>query len=121
MTCHVARRIGEFGRRLRRERREAYHALATTDAELVSCERERAGDFLDDAATDTACRLLASLEERDRRVLAEIDAAEARLSTGAYGVCETCARPISLARLRVLPTARLCVACESAAERPLVS
>jgi RNA polymerase-binding protein DksA len=117
MTCHVARRIGEFGRRLRRERREAYHALATTDAELVSCERERAGDFLDDAATDIACRLLASLEERDRRVLAEIDAAEARLSDGTFGVCEACAGPIPFSRLRALPTARFCVTCEDALER----
>ena len=117
MTCHVALRFGEFERRLRRERREAYHALVTTDAELASCEGERASDLLDDAATDTAYRVLASLEERDRRVLAEVSAAEQRLSAGSFGVCETCARPIPFERLRALPMARLCVVCEAMSER----
>jgi DnaK suppressor protein len=117
MTCYAARRLGEFERRLRRERRDAYHALVTTDAELASCEGERAGDLLDDAARDTACRVLASREEHDRRVLAEISAAERRLSAGSFGVCETCARPISVERLRALPMARLCVVCEAMAER----
>ena len=117
MTCHVARRIGEFARRLRRDRRETYHALMTTDAELAACERDRPGDFLDDAATDTVCRVLASLEERDRRVLAEIDAAEGRLSNGTFGVCESCGRPIPSPRLQALPIARLCVACERFAEQ----
>ena len=117
MTCHVTRRIGEFGRHLRRDRRETYRALMTTDTELAGCERDPPGDFLDDAATDTVCRLLASLEERDRRVLAEIDAAEGRLSDGSFGVCESCARPIPSLRLQALPTARLCVACEGIAEQ----
>ena len=107
MTCHVARRIGEFAGRLRRDRREVSRALVTTDEELAGCERHHPGDFLDDAATDTACRLLASLEERERRVLAEIAAAEERLSTETFGRCEACARPLPLSRLRALPTARL--------------
>lgn len=118
MTCHVAPRLGEFARRLRHDRREVCHALVATDAELAGCERHRP-DFLDEAATDTACRLLARLEERDRRVLAEIDAAEERLASGTFGACDVCARPIPLSRLRVLPTAHLCVACEQTAERSL--
>jgi len=69
MTCHAARRIGEFERRLRRERREAYDALITAGGELAGCERHHPGDFLDDAATGAACGVLARLEERDRRVL----------------------------------------------------
>jgi len=78
---------------------------------------ERAGDPLDDAARDTACRVLASLEQRDRRVIAEISATERRLSAGSFGVCEMCVRPIPFERLRALPTARLCVVCEAMAER----
>jgi RNA polymerase-binding transcription factor len=116
MTCHVARRVGEFERRLRRDRREVWHALASTDAELVSLERPHREEFVDDAAMETTCRLLARLEERDRHVLAEIDAAEERLSTGTFGVCEACARPIPFPRLRALPMARLCIACEGRLE-----
>lgn len=119
MTCHVARRVGEFMHRLRRDRREARHALMTTDAELGGYTREHPGDFLDDAATDTTCRLLAKLEDRDRRVLEEIDAAEERLANGTFGMCETCAKPIPFERLRALPATRLCVTCEEATERAM--
>ena len=117
MTCHVARRRSEFESRLRCERRQAYEALATTDAELAGHERHHPGEFADDAATEMSCRLLASLEERDRHAIAEIDAAEARLAQGTFGVCAVCARPIGIARLRALPTARLCIPCEDAMER----
>jgi DnaK suppressor protein len=117
MTCHVARWIGEFGRRLRRDRREAWQALVTTDAELAGLARPHRGEFIDDAAKETTRRLLARLEERDRHVLAEIDAAEGRLATGTFGVCEACARPIPFPRLRALPMARLCLTCEESAER----
>jgi len=103
--------------RLRRDRREARHALMTTDTELAGYAREHPGDLLDDAATDTTCRLLARLEERDRRVLEEIDAAEERLANETYGICETCAKPIPFERLRALPAVRLCMTCEEAAER----
>jgi DnaK suppressor protein len=116
MTCHVARRLGEFERRLRRERRDAQRAFTSTDAELAGLERHQAGEFSDDAAREMTCRLLSSLEERDRRVLAEIDAAEDRLSTGTFGVCEGCGQRIPFSRLRALPVARLCRPCEETAE-----
>ena len=117
MTCHVARRMNEFERRLRAERRQAYEALLTTDAELAAHEGHQPGEFVDDAATEMSCRVLARLEERGRHALTEIDAAEARLAHGTFGVCAACARPIALARLRALPTARLCLRCEDAVER----
>ena len=116
MTCHVALRVGEFEQRLRRDRREVSHALLSTDAELAGLARPHRGEFIDDAAKE-ARRLLARLEERERNVLAEIDAAEERLAAGTFGVCEACSRPIPLPRLRALPMARLCMACEEWAER----
>src|SRR5262245_66118160 len=106
MTCHVARRIGDLERRLCRERREASCALFTTDAELASCER--VGDSLDDSATETACRVLTRLDERDLRVITEVDAAERRLSAGSFGVCEACPRPSPVERVGALLTGRLC-------------
>jgi DnaK suppressor protein len=116
MTCHVARRMNELERRLDRERREAYRALVTTDAELAGREPHNAGEFSDDAATEATCRVLESLRDRDCRVLTEIDAAEERLSMGSFGICAACARPIPFGRLKALPAARLCIACEEAEE-----
>jgi len=117
MTCHIARRAGQFERRLRRHRREVQRALEGTDAELLSLERPYREESVDDAATETTRRLLAHLEERDRHVLAEIDAAEDRLSRGTFGICGACGRSIPLPRLRALPLARHCIASEETVER----
>jgi len=117
MTCHAARRTGEFERRLRDTRREVTRAIHTADVELSDLEQDRPVDLLDDAARELAYGVLARLESRDHVALEEIRDAEARLAAGAYGVCEACARSIPLPRLRALPTARLCLGCEVALEK----
>lgn len=117
MTCHVARRVGEFERRLHRDRWEVWRALVNTDAELADDEGHHPGEFVDDAARETARRVLLRVEERDQHVLAELDAAEERLAVGTFGICEACAQAIPFPRLRALPTARLCVTCEETEER----
>lgn len=43
-------------------------------------------------------------------LLAEVDAAQARLEEGRYGNCERCGRPIDDERLEALPATRLCLA-----------
>ena len=116
MTCHAARRPGEFEWKLRETRREVNQAIATSDVELAELESDRPIDLLDDAARELARSVLSRLEARDRAALAEITAAETRLAAGTYGVCEGCARFVTVARLRALPAARLCLACEAAAE-----
>jgi len=45
----------------------------------------------------------------------EIDRALDRIRTGVYGACEHCGDPISPRRLEVIPWARKCFACQSAA------
>jgi RNA polymerase-binding transcription factor DksA len=58
---------------------------------------------------------LAALRDRAVASLAELDAADARLAAGTYGVCESCGEPISDERLAALPAARRCVNCASRA------
>ena len=113
MTCHVARRVDEFERRLRTERYQVTRAIDVEDVEMAGLEVHASGDVLDDAARELAYAVLARLEARDHHALAEIRAAEARLADGTYGRCQGCGRPIALARLRALPTARRCVGCEA--------
>jgi RNA polymerase-binding protein DksA len=60
---------------------------------------------------------LSRLEGRERRQLDEVNAALSRLEAGTYGVCEQCSRPIPLARLRAMPSARYCVECQAIEER----
>jgi DnaK suppressor protein len=48
--------------------------------------------------------------------LREIDDALEKLKEGTYGICEICGKPIGLRRLKVMPSARLCVDCKSKEE-----
>ncbi len=77
------------------------------------------GDVLDtaDQASDSYDRDLAnSLSEAERGRLASVEEALKRVDEGRYGLCSHCAKPIPLARLRVLPFARLCVPCQQGEE-----
>ncbi|HKN60131.1 MAG TPA: TraR/DksA C4-type zinc finger protein [Candidatus Acidoferrales bacterium] len=63
------------------------------------------------ATSNFAKDLAIATIERERRDLAEIEAALARIKAGEYGVCETCESPIREVRLQALPWARLCIRC----------
>ena len=54
---------------------------------------------------------VAALLAAARHDLAEIDAAQARVAAGTYGVCARCGRPIAPERLEARPAARTCVTC----------
>ena len=63
-----------------------------------------------DVATATFDREMAStLEENSTHVLADIDAALARIEQGTFGVCERCGKTIGEERLEALPWATLCI------------
>lgn len=65
-----------------------------------------------DQGTENYQRELASqLKSIEADALREIDAALDRIAKGTYGICERCGEPIPLARLEVLPYARLCMKC----------
>lgn len=90
--------------------------VATTDEELASLTAEEPGGLMEGSGRGTAEDLLSRLEGRERHELDEIRAAQARLETGSFGVCESCLRPIPLSRLRAVPWARACVTCQNRKE-----
>ncbi|MCC6728193.1 MAG: TraR/DksA C4-type zinc finger protein [Chthonomonadales bacterium] len=59
----------------------------------------------------------AALEANVQRVLRQVDEALARIEAGTYGKCLQCGRPIAEERLRALPYAAFCIACQTALER----
>ena len=109
--------VEEIRRRLAQARRDIYATVATTDEELATLEAHQPGSPPEDAATETASAILSRLEGREKHELDEIDAAQARMAAGTYGSCEGCRRPIPRQRLRAVPTARYCVACQRREER----
>lgn len=108
--------VEEFEHRLRQARREVWRTAARTEDELATLEVHQAGGPTEDAGTASVTHVLSRLDGAARHLLDEIDAAQARLAGGAFGACEGCGHPISLARLRAMPTARLCIACQRTAE-----
>jgi DnaK suppressor protein len=109
--------VQEFVRRLDEARREIFRTVATTDEELATLEGHQAGSAVEDVPKDAAAAILSRLEGQEKHELDEIVAARARLAAGMYGACEGCHRPIPLARLRAMPAARYCVACQRGEER----
>ena len=107
----------EFRGRLREARRQLLHTVVVTDDELASLSAHEPGALVEDSARGAMADLLARLEGRERHELDEIHAAQARLETGSFGVCEDCGGAIPLPRLRAVPWARHCLGCQASDER----
>jgi DnaK suppressor protein len=116
-----SRTIAEFRDRLAAARLELAHGVARTDADLEALAAHESREIAEDAATGTVGALLGRLEGQGRHALDEIDAAQARLEAGVFGVCEACRRPIPLERLRIVLTTRYCSPCQAHRESEKVA
>lgn len=74
-------------------------------------------DTGDEAVADLLSDLDAAEVSRDLGEIRELEAAQARLAAGTYGVCVDCKGEIELERLIALPAAARCLACQQAHER----
>jgi len=74
-------------------------------------------DVADRATTETERALELRARDRQRKLIAKIDAALARLEEGTYGYCEETGEPISLKRLDARPIATLSVEAQERHER----
>jgi DnaK suppressor protein len=84
---------------------------------MYDMDADRDIERMDRVQEEVAEVTLTALDEQERREMAEIQAALARLEAGTYGVCEACGEALSAARLEVLPTARRCVRCQERMEK----
>lgn len=48
-----------------------------------------------------------------REQLTEVERALEKLAKGTYGLCDSCGKPIPLARLEAIPQANLCLECKA--------
>lgn len=108
--------VDEFRRLVRDARDRLLTRAARTEAELGGLEPHQPGAPVEDVARELATNVLSRLDWWQRREVDELDAAEARLDAGTFGICERCGRPIPLERLRAVVTARSCMTCQARAE-----
>ena len=62
--------------------------------------------------------LEARRSERDLLHLKQVEAALSKMTRGAYGICESCARPVAKARLLETPHVRYCALCSGGRNTP---
>jgi RNA polymerase-binding transcription factor len=110
-------KVPEFRGLLHKAREQLLRTVVVTDDELASLAAHEPGALVEDSSRGAMADLLARLEGRERHELDEIQAAQARLETGGFGVCESCGGAIPVRRLRAVPWARQCLDCRAKEER----
>lgn len=103
------KKYGVYETLLKKRRDDLRHKLNYRLSD-VTIEREP-DDEGDMALRNFTKDLAVATIERERRELAEVEAALKRIASGEYGTCEICENPIKEARLQALPSARLCIEC----------
>ena len=74
-------------------------------------------DLADRASAETDRALELRTRDRERKLIAKIDAAIARIDSGEYGYCEDTGEPISIRRLEARPIATLSIEAQERHER----
>ncbi|MCR4521108.1 MULTISPECIES: RNA polymerase-binding protein DksA [Bosea] len=92
--------------------REAKETLVT-----LQSESENHPDIADRASSETDRAIELRARDRQRKLIAKIDAAIARIDDGSYGYCEETGEPISLKRLEARPIATLSLEAQERHER----
>lgn len=74
-------------------------------------------DELDTASSEANLAFTGRLRERERGLIAKIDAALQKIEDGVYGQCEMCEEEIDVKRLEARPVAELCIDCKAEQEK----
>ncbi|CAM5766118.1 MAG: RNA polymerase-binding protein DksA [Bosea sp. (in: a-proteobacteria)] len=83
----------------------------------LQSESENHPDIADRASSETDRAIELRARDRQRKLIAKIDAAIARIDDGSYGYCEETGEPISLKRLEARPIATLSLEAQERHER----
>jgi DnaK suppressor protein len=92
--------------------REAKETLAH-----LQLENENHPDLADRASSETDRAIELRARDRQRKLIAKIEEALARLEDGTYGYCEETGDPIALKRLEARPIATLSIEAQERHER----
>ncbi|MEU9978790.1 TraR/DksA C4-type zinc finger protein [Streptomyces sp. NPDC051014] len=99
---------------------EAHPERLTAHEASLRLEHERASRLeqlqaVEEAGAGAGEQVMSAQKDTIRRVLAEVEAAFARVQDGTYGSCRGCSRAIPVERLEILPYTSYCVPCQHAA------
>ncbi len=102
--------------RRREVQRDIDESLAAYRAGQHRMREESVPDPEDMSLQASTAEQRISLLESRNTLRDQLDEALRRLDEGLYGLCEECGAPIGEGRLKALPFARRCIACQEKAE-----
>lgn len=120
---YTAEQMEAFKAILVEKRREALEELDYCKKELEEGLSHASGDsstysfHMADQGTDAQEQEKTFMfASRQGKFVQTVDAALERIEKGRYGVCSQCGGKIDEGRLRIVPTAKLCINCKSPEE-----
>ena len=99
------------------EWKRSIHTAAGQTLQSLADGPIREADLSDRASSETDWGIELRTRDRQRKLVAKIDAALRRLEQGEYGYCEVTGDPIGLKRLIARPVATMTVEAQEAHER----
>ena len=97
--------------------REAILKEAKETLQHLQDDNQNHPDLADRASSETDRAIELRARDRQRKLIAKIDAALQRIEDGTYGYCEETGEPISLKRLEARPIATLSIEAQERHER----
>lgn len=110
------RQLAYFKGKLQAWKDEIHEELAET-LETLQEHNLNAPDVADRASSETDRSVELRARDRQRKLIAKIDSAMARIDDGSYGYCEETGEPISLQRLDARPIATMSLEAQERHER----
>lgn len=90
---------------------------SSTTLEHLQEDQSPSADLADRATVETDRSIELRTRDRERKLIAKIDAALSRIEDGTYGYCEETEEPIGIRRLEARPIATLTVEAQERHER----
>lgn len=113
--------MGDRQREYFRRKLKAWKEEIIRDSELtltaMQSDTDSHPDLVDRASSEGDRAIELRARDRQRKLIAKIDAALSRIEEGTYGYCEETGEPISLARLDARPIATLSIEAQERHER----
>ena len=101
---------------LETERKRLIEEMAQSENNASSADERREGSPFgkrEETATESfELEKRLALTQHIRELLADMEYALEKLGKGTYGLCDSCGKPIPLARLEAIPQANLCLDCK---------
>ncbi len=116
-TTFKKKDLKRFREILLAKRVDLLRSAQKTLTEGMTLDADDLPDEMDVASSESSQSFTFRMRGRESTLLKKIDHALKKIDDGSYGICESCAEPISVERLEARPEATLCIRCKETQER----